>query len=374
MNILVISFDYFPNPGGIAIFMHNICAQLSNLGHRVDIIAKKSGDTNSFDRKQIYNIYRCPIYKHLSSLVPILKTMMLHVKNHYDIIILGHFMTTHAIGAILISELQGIPYVVLSHGNDLDYQISNWIDEIVANIVIKNSSQFLCNSYYVKEKILKKGYRGGVNIFHPGVDTEKFNPNIDKDEIQIRYANKENKIIFTAARLVSYKNIENILRSLVFVIKKIPNITYIIAGEGEQRYNLGNISRDIGIDKYVKFIGYVENDKLPAIYCASDIYVMPSIIETFGISFIEANACGKPVIGGQIGGVEDAIVNGETGLLVNPNNIEEIAEAIIKILSDNNLSEKLGKNGRKRAEKEFDWKIKGKEIETLLQNILLTHV
>jgi phosphatidylinositol alpha-1,6-mannosyltransferase len=368
--------DFYPNKGGIAVFIRDLCIQLAGLGHKVDILAKKNSNTYSFDKSQQYNVYRCKLYRRLSSIGPILKTLLLYNRKHYDIILIGQFMTTHAIGILLLKKILGVPYVILSHGNDLHYRISTWCDKIIARYLIENANLMLGNSHFVGKRILEMCYNKTTEILNPGVDCKKFHPGVNVSEIQERYGLKGNKVLLTTARLVPKKNIDNILRSLVIVVKKIPNILYLIVGDGEQKNYLKELSVNLEIQKNVCFIGNIENDILPVFYCVSDIYVMPSCkikstndIETFGISFVEASACGKPVIGSRIGGIEDAVIDGETGLLVDPYNIEEIANAIIRLLTDRELSARLGVNGRKRVEEKFDWQIVGKKLERYLNKI-----
>ena len=179
----------------------------------------------------------------------------------------------------------------------------------------------------------------------------------------------------TASRLVAKKNHENVLKSLPLVIKVIPDIIYIIIGKGKEEEKLIRLTKDMGLGKYVKFVGFVEPKDMPMYYDICDIFIMPSKTvdfdyESFGIVYIEANACGKPVIGGKSGGVEDAVIDGVTGLLVDPENIEEIAQTIIRLLTDREYARKLGENGRRRVENELNWKTTGKKIEEVLVKLL----
>ena len=113
---------------------------------------------------------------------------------------------------------------------------------------------------------------------------------------------------------------------------------------------------------------------MPAFYSSSDIFVMPSKatldnFESFGIVFAEAGACGKPVIGGRSGGMSDAIVDGVTGLLVDPGNVEEVAEAILKLLQDRELARQMGERGRRRAVEDLSWERVTERLEQLLSGL-----
>ena len=203
----------------------------------------------------------------------------------------------------------------------------------------------------------------------------KFRRHAQESNIIEEYGLQGKKILMTASRLVAKKNHENVLKSLPLVIKVIPDIIYIIIGKGKEEEKLIRLTKDMGLGKYVKFVGFVEPKDMPMYYDICDIFIMPSKTvdfdyESFGIVYIEANACGKPVIGGKSGGVEDAVIDGVTGLLVDPENIEEIAQTIIRLLTDREYARKLGENGRRRVENELNWKTTGKKIEEVLVKLL----
>ncbi len=121
------------------------------------------------------------------------------------------------------------------------------------------------------------------------------------------------------------------------------------------------------------FAGEVKEEEIPLYYMACDLFIMPSYeikekgdVEGFGIAYLEANACGKPVIGGRSGGVTDAVIDGETGLLIDPLNINQIAEALIKLLTNSGLARKLGEEGRRRIKKELNWRKIAQEIREII--------
>jgi phosphatidylinositol alpha-1,6-mannosyltransferase len=131
-----------------------------------------------------------------------------------------------------------------------------------------------------------------------------------------------------------------------------------------------------GLRPYVRFLGHVDHSQLPALYCASDLYVMPSYTaegdtETFGISFVEANACGIPAIGGRTGGIADAIVDGETGYLVDPHDVAALAQVIVRLLDDEQLARRLGQQGRERVERELSWRRVGLKLQDHLRSVAL---
>jgi len=221
-------------------------------------------------------------------------------------------------------------------------------------------------SAYTRKKLIEMGLSpDNMTIVHPGVNTKTFRPEVDATSIRKKYALKDKKILLTVARLDPYKGVDMVLRSLPIVLKRFPDTAYIIVGTGPHEKELKELVAGLNLGFNVVFAGNVPDKELPAFYNACDIFVMPSrevpgrkdMIEGFGISYIEASACGKPVIGGRSGGVEDAVLHDSTGLLVDPENVEDIAEAISHILGNENLAKRLGSAGRQRTEEELQWHI-----------------
>src|SRR5262249_23915091 len=146
------------------------------------------------------------------------------------------------------------------------------------------------------------------------------------------------------------------------ILQRIPDVTYLIVGDGADRARLESLAVTVGVRNHVVFAGQVMDSDLPDVYALSNVFIMPSRtqlsacdVEGFGLVFLEANACGKPVIGGRSGGIPDAIVDEETGFLVNPTEPDEIANVLVRLLSNAELAKRLGENGRSRVLNDFSW-------------------
>ena len=145
-------------------------------------------------------------------------------------------------------------------------------------------------------------------------------------------------------------------------------------GKGPEESRLKSIVEQLGIQEQVVFTGFVKHTGLPPYYCLCDVFIMSSCVagdnfERFGIVFSEASACGKPVIGSKTGGISDAVIDGVTGLLVEPNDVNDIAQAVTSLLTDEQFALTLGKNGRARTESELTWQVMGERIVASLQNL-----
>ena len=146
----------------------------------------------------------------------------------------------------------------------------------------------------------------------------------------------DQKIILTVSRLSGYeryKGYDRLLEIMPIIRQSIPNIHYIIVGKGDDRDRLEQIINQNNLQSCVTLAGFVADEYLCDYYNLCDLFAMPSKAEGFGIVYLEALACGKPVLGGNLDGTVDALCRGEIGVLINPDNLDEIAEAIIQILS-----------------------------------------
>jgi len=165
-----------------------------------------------------------------------------------------------------------------------------------------------------------------------------------------------------------------VIQSLPAILRNYPKTIYLIAGDGPHKKILQDLVKKVGIENYVAFLGSPDNKIMPDLYNACDVFTMPSRtikssrdVEGFGIVYLEASACGKPIIAGQGGGVAEAILNQKTGLLVNSESPSELAQAFIQLLDNPHLAESLGKNGRKRVLQEFNWDTLVKKLIPLLK-------
>jgi len=184
-------------------------------------------------------------------------------------------------------------------------------------------------------------------------------------------------MIVTVGNLVQRKGQDMVIRSLPLIRQSNPEITYLIVGDGPYRPELEKLAGAMGVKDRVIFAGRVAADDLPDIYALSDVFVMPSRerldsddVEGFGLVFLEASACAKPVVGSWSGGVPDAVVDGVTGLLVNPQYPEEIAKALSRLLLERDFAIQLGRQGRSRVVSEFNWAHVADQVQGVLGGVV----
>ena len=197
-----------------------------------------------------------------------------------------------------------------------------------------------------------------VKVVSLGTDLHRFDPSLfsQPDARSFFGLQYDLKIIGVLGRLDPGKGQEVFLRAIPQVIKHHPQTLFVIAGDetaGEPGYkaSLKKICREIGADRHVQFIPFT--DDVPRLMAALDIFVLPSFAETYGLVVIEAMAMEKPVVATNAGGVPEILIDGKTGLLVEPRNADAIAHAIVKILDDDKLRVAIGSSARKDALRRF---------------------
>ncbi len=198
----------------------------------------------------------------------------------------------------------------------------------------------------------------------PGIDTEHFAPQGDLSEVRSSLGLQDKKVIVSVGRLVHRKGQDILIEALPEIARAIPSVHLLFVGEGPYKADLDKRISKLGLEDRVTFIGRVQYADLPRYICAGDIFAMPSRsrlagleVEGLGIVYLEASACGLPVLGGNSGGAPDAVLQGQTGFSVDGTSISEVASGAINLLSDSNLAKHLGANGRRWIVDEWRWEI-----------------
>ena len=326
-KILALFTDVYKSKGGIPVFNQNLLKALSEIYHgRIivfsinDVLKENSGHYyfEGCDRRKVRFVF---------------KTLLISIINKPDFIICGHVNISPL--CLLIKKALGVPYITVTHGIDA------WdVKSIKKRKGLESSDIIVSVSNYTKVRIKEQfGLKEDKFFILPdAVDGTKFKPKPKPEYLIKRYGVEDRTVILTVCRLdksEAYKGYDKIIEALPKIIKKIPNLVYLIGGKGNDASRIERLIKDRGLDDYIKLIGFIPEKELVDHYNLCDVFVMPSKGEGFGIVFLEALACGKPVICGNKDGSVDAVLNGKLGILVDPDNIDQIAEAIINVLQGN---------------------------------------
>lgn len=246
-----------------------------------------------------------------------------------------HVYCGHVNLATLIAtfcNLLGIPYTVMTHGKEV------WqpLPKLTVRSLQKANSIWTV-SHYTRDQIVNGANKldaQKIKILPCAVNDNYFTPGIKSTVLVERYGLKDAKVLMTVARLWSgdsYKGVDITIQALPEIAKVFPNVKYLVIGRGDDQQRLASLAADCGVTERVVFAGFVATSELVEHYRLADAYVMPSQ-EGFGIVYLEAMACGVPVLAGDADGSADPLQNGRLGWRVPHRDIKAVATACIEIL------------------------------------------
>lgn len=208
----------------------------------------------------------------------------------------------------------------------------------------------------------------------PGIDTEHFTPRSDAKDLRESLGLGNKKVIVSVGRLVHRKGQDILIESMPEIIKTIDDVHLLLIGEGPYKQELEKRIKNLGLANRVTFVGRVQYADLPRYICVGDVFAMPSRsrlagleVEGLGIVYLEASACGLPVIGGVSGGAPDAVLQGETGFSVDGRSAHEVSQALVRVLADKELAQRLGARGRQWVIEQWQWQIWSERFNQLLK-------
>jgi glycosyltransferase involved in cell wall biosynthesis len=246
-----------------------------------------------------------------------------------------HVISTHVNfgpAARWARKLLGIPYTLIAHGVDIDPELSAG-----RRAALRGAQRILAVSSWTRERVAKLGIDARrIDILPNTVDEARFSVAPRPERLVQRYALEPGeKVVLTVARLDGaerYKGYDRILRALPLVRAACGAVRFIVAGKGSDRARLEDMAGELGVERTVTFAGFVPDEELADHYRLADVFAMPSTGEGFGIVFLEAMACGTPVLAGNLDGSVDALDGGRLGKLVDPMAIDAIGGGIIALL------------------------------------------
>lgn len=211
-----------------------------------------------------------------------------------------------------------------------------------------------------------------VRIIANGVDVEKYKPRKDTTSAKRRFGLGDDPCVLFVGSLIPRKGLLFLVEAAKTVVREYSNTKFLIVGDGPIKKQLDQKVLAANLSENFIFVSRVEEDVLPALYNCADVFVLPSIQEGQGIVLLEAQASGKPVVAFDIGGVNEAVHNGETGLLVERGNCDGLAEALLKLLGDGSLREQMGLAGRRFVSENYTWDLCAQRMLKVYKEALAT--
>jgi len=372
---LFITNDFGPRAGGIETFVHGLIERLPK--DSVIVYTSAQPESSQFDAEWLQE-YGVEVIRDRSKiLLPTPQVIKICQK-----IIIDRKITRVAFGAAAplgvmaraMRRAGAQKIIALTHGHEVW-----WAKVMPFSLAIRFMSKEMdaityLGSYTKGEisRALNKNDKAKLVQIAPGIDVDHFIPT-DSSQLRAEYGLTDKSVIISVGRLVHRKGQDKLIASLPAIKAAVPNVHLVLVGVGPYQKHLEKLALKMKVSNCVTFIGRINYAELPRYICLGDIFAMPSRsrffgleVEGLGIVYLEASACGLPVVGGKSGGAPDAVLAGETGFVVDGTNTLEISEACIELLNNPELSELMGAAGRAWIIENWRWDIWATKFAGLL--------
>ena len=355
MRIVHLTKKYPDAFGGDAVIVSNLEKEQTKLGHAIFIITPNCPEIRAKEnvfkfglRDKAPNLDRLTVRRFLSLFILFFSSFKYLGRLKPDVIHthsadLGFFIAISA-------KIYRIPVVNTCHGVSFPDKQYRFIKRFAERFFLKHAG--FKRIIVVEKNILiffdDAGIKNGVYIPN-GVDIGRFAK--EKAVIKLK-ADKKVRFLFVG-RLEEQKGCRDLIQATRILKAKTRDFVIIIVGDGSQRAILENLTEENNLGHYVTFLGSVEDKKLRELYCASDVFILPSIWEGLPVTLLEAWAAELPVIVTNVGAIRDICVDEMNGLIVSPKDPESIADAMLRLIGDEELRRKLAKNGAELVRREF---------------------
>lgn len=358
IRVLLLTPDFPPSPGGIQVVMHRLVQHAQRLEMRV--VTRASPGAAEFDRREGLDVRRAGRADGgpASHLAMNARGLLEAPRFRPGAVLSGHLAASPAARAI--GTLARVPVIQYVHADELR------MDRRLVGLAMRSDAVVAVSAFTERLALDAGANRARTHRILNGVDL----PETPRTERPSR------PTLVTVARLEDrYKGHDVLIRALPLVRERVPGAQWVVVGDGSLRPELERQAAEAGVADAVRFLGTVTDEERDAALDGAHVFAMPSRLppggvggEGFGIVYLEAAAHGLPVVAGAVGGALDAVVDGETGLLVDPEGVGAVARAISDLLLDPERARQLGEAGAKRA-RAFAWPLIARQVEDLVLDL-----
>jgi phosphatidylinositol alpha-1,6-mannosyltransferase len=367
-RVLVVTNDFPPRVGGVQQYVWNLTRHLP--AERVAVLAPNWPGWQAFDRDQPFPVHRWPA-RFLWPTNDLASRVRSLVKEHdADVVLFGHGFPLPLAGRALDGV---VPYVALTHGAEV------WLGRTPGAAAAMQKGLAGAREVTAVSEDTARSVRRllpagtSLSVLHPGVSERRFSPDLRGTSVRKRHGLGDRPVVLCVSRLVPRKGQDVLIRALPMIRRLVPEATLVLVGDGPYRSTLDALASDAAPGSVV-FAGEVSDEELPSFYAACDVFAMPCRsrwagleVEGFGIVFLEAASAGKPAVAGRSGGAEEAVVDQDTGLVVEGKEPKAVALAVARLLGDEAMAKRMGAAGRARVEAELTWERQAGRLAEILR-------
>ena len=361
MKILIPTADYPPIEGGISSLTLHLSRVLAQRGHEVTVVAPYYPDMATFDAAEPVHVVRYRGYR-LGPLriMPMLASTWRRAQE--TDLILSINVASGGVIAHAAQRQYGISYVAFGYAYEFLKFEHNPLIAALLRAVYTHAKSVIAISQFTRDKLEAFGAPSErLHVALPGAPQATVFGVEMITEIKRRFVLDTSHVILAVGRFMPRKGHTTLVRALPKILETFPDTLLVLVGRGPKLQEAIWLAQQLGVREQVLFPGRLSDEDVAGLYQCCEIFALPTgegpggQVEGFGLVFAEAHAHGKPVVAGRSGGVMDAVLDGETGLLVTPENPDELADAILRLMRNPEWARQLGEAGRRRVETELNW-------------------
>lgn len=349
------------------------------MGNQVEVVTHQSHalmrDIFEFNKRQSFPIHPMP-YRGLFILEALerLSITLKSIKQHRPDVLIS-FGRQAVWLAACVCRLTKIPFVATGSGSE--FLPHTFPSALLTRWAYRLASKVVFISQFTHDLASNFGVHATDSVILPlGADDQAYYPDLPVDDFRATLKLQGKQVILTVGQVSQRKAQDIVIRAMPEILNHVPNAVYLIVGLPTLQQQFSDLAAGLGVAKQVYFAGIAKQEDLPLYYNLADIFVLVSRqsrddeVEGFGIAVVEAALCGLPAVVSEHTGLVEAILPGETGLVVPQESPLKTAEAILKILSDEPLRKSLGQAARRHALEHSTWRRRISEFNTILEEVL----
>jgi phosphatidylinositol alpha-1,6-mannosyltransferase len=368
-RILIVTQDFPPVTGGIQSFIFELAAHFHKRGHTVRVLCPGAPGTPSPLPPEV-EVTRVNIHSSWLFLPLLFRLPGLLRRGGYDVVLFAQWQSS--LPQLLVPRAAR-RYLSLcpAYGRELLTSVLIPFHRLLCRAAFRNVDVAVPISTPVEAMLRRIGRpRGRVALIHPGVDPMRFRPG-SSGGLRDRYGVGGAPLILAISRLVRRKGHDLLIRALSRVLESLPDARLLLGGRGPEEQALRALALELGVERAVIFAGRIADDEMVEHYRMADLFALPSRqgprdVEGFGIVCLEAGGCEVPSVATNTGGIADAVVDGETGLLVPQEDVPALADALLRLLRNPEEAKAMGRRARARILEGLTWEATGDKYLALM--------
>ena len=366
---------YPPHTGGMEFYVEYLSTRLAAKGHEVKVFTssdKNYSYTQVVDGVEVCRLKVSSKFYNVPISTSLFSTLMSREKP--DVVDAHQYPVYFSDVASLVSSLRKVPlflhvHVVPDAKSVFSGFALKFYYQLMERFTLQASQCIIAPSHVYQLMLARMGVNPERIVVVPyGVDLRRFHPAQCGGDFKRRFGLEGSKVILTVGRLNYQKGFHYLIKAMPKILRAVPNAKLVVVGEGELLSYLKGVSNSLGLSNHVVFTGVLSQSSISEAYACADVFVLPSLFESLGISLLEAQAMNKPVVGTRVGGLPEALAEGKSGILVEAQKPNELAKATIKLLLDKDLAKSMGLYGRKFVVENYDLEKSVDKVLALYEN------